>query len=119
MASSNSTLPDVERPGTSSMASSSLDPEKERRNPMLSDGSTSTRVPSALEKEKEEMGNASISKDDEAKAEAVEPPVQDASEYPQGTSLAFIVVALVLSIFLASLDMVADPCPSSTVVCRN
>ena len=92
------------------MASSSLDPEKEGRNPILSDGSTSTRVLSVQEEEKEETGNASISKDDEA----VEPPAQDASEYPQGTSLAFIVVALVLSIFLASLDMVGDPCPSST-----
>jgi len=62
-------------------------------------------------------GNASISK--ENKAEAVEPPAQDASKYPQGTSLAFIVVALVLSIFLASLDMVGDPYPPSTVICND
>ena len=89
MASPNGTLPGDERPGTSSIASYSLDPEKERRNPMLGDDSTSTPVPSKNDKTKD-----------------VEPLAQDASEYPQGTSLVFIVVALALSIFLASLDMV-------------
>ena len=88
MASPNGTLPGVERPGTSSIASYSLDPQKERRNPMLGDDSTSTPVPSKNDKTKD-----------------VEPLAQDASEY-QGTSLAFIVVALALSIFLASLDIV-------------
>lgn len=86
------------------MASSSLNPEKEGRNQMPRDGPASTPVPSALE---EETGNASINKDGEA--EAVEPPAQDAGEYPLGISLALIIVALVLSIFLASLDMVGDP----------
>lgn len=31
---------------------------------------------------------------------------EDVDEYPSGTKLAFIVLALILSIFLASLDMV-------------
>lgn len=69
---------------------------------MLQDDSASTRVPSALEEEREKTGKAGISEKDED----VEPPAHDESEYPQGTSLAFIVVALALSIFLASLDMV-------------
>ena len=43
---------------------------------------------------------------DEAKA--VKLSAQDAREYLQGTRLAFIVVALVLGIFLASLDVVGD-----------
>lgn len=75
----------------------------------LSDSSTSTKVVPALDKEK--TLSASISNDDET--EAVE--AQDASEYPKGTSLAFIVIALILSIFLCSLDTVGGPCPSYTV----
>lgn len=71
---------------------------------MLGDDSTSTPVPSALEEEREKTSDTGISENDEDKD--VESPAHDASEYPQGTSLAFIVVALALSIFLASLDMV-------------
>ncbi|MCJ1342025.1 hypothetical protein MMC31_000205 [Peltigera leucophlebia] len=58
--------------------------------------------------------NASISEYD--KAEDVEPPAKDSSEHPQGTDLAFKVVALALSIFLASLDMtsVATAIPKIT-----
>lgn len=69
---------------------------------MLRDDSASNPVPSALEEEREKTGKAGISENDED----IEPPAHDASEYPRGTSLAFIVVALALSIFLASLDMV-------------
>lgn len=115
--SSNSTLPDVERPGTSSMATSVLDPEKERRNLILSGGSTSTQVSSVLDEERGESGNTSIGEEGEAKV--VEPPAQDANEYPGGATLALIVVAIILSIFLASLDMVDDPYSSSTIVCRD
>lgn len=78
---------------------------------MMDDSSTSTHVPSMLKEErveKEETGSIMIIKDNEAKAETVHPPTQDASEYPKGTSLTFIVLALALSIFLASLDMVGD-----------
>ena len=37
--------------------------------------------------------------------------VEDAGDYPQGVALAFIVVALSLSIFLVALDMVSPPSP--------
>jgi hypothetical protein len=88
---SNSNLTDVERPGTTSMANSSREPEEELRNPI---------------EEKEEAGNASISK--EIEAVATEALVQDVGEYPRGTSLFFIVVALFLSVFLICLDMVGN-----------
>jgi len=37
---------------------------------------------------------------------------QDVNEYPKGANLAFIIIALILSIFLASLDMVINPISS-------
>lgn len=76
------------------MESSSFDLEKNGGILMLSDG------PSALEEEKQETGNTSISKGDDAKS--VELAAQVATEYPQGTGLALVVVVVVLSIFLAS-----------------
>jgi hypothetical protein len=56
----------------------------------------------------EENDVSSLSKNDEG----IESLTQDASKYPHGTTLFFIIVALILSIFLASLDMVRRPCLS-------
>ena len=95
-------------------SSSALNSEKELRNPTVDDGSTSTQVPSTLGEGKErekneetETGNTSINKEDEVES------IKDAIEYPKGASLAFIIIAIILSIFLASLDMVGEP--SSTI----
>jgi hypothetical protein len=71
------------------MATSSLEPENEPPNPI---------------EEKAEAVNTSLSK--EIEAVATKAPAQDVGEYPRGTSLFFIVVALFLSIFLICLDMV-------------
>ena len=55
--------------------------------------------------ELEQHNHASICK--EVELDALNLPQQDADEYPKGANLAFIVIALILSIFLASLDMVS------------
>lgn len=42
-------------------------------------------------------------------SESVEPsPVADSDDYPKGATLAFIVVALAMSMFLVALDMVSE-----------
>ena len=47
----------------------------------------------------------------------VEPsPVTDADDYPAGATLAFIVVALAMSMFLVALDMVGKPTVEQTCV---
>ena len=81
--------PDLERSGASSMTYSSVDPKNEQSRSPDEQGMTD---------------NASISK----KREDVDGQlaVEDANEFPSGMSLAFIVIALGLSIFLASPDMV-------------
>ncbi|KAK2765439.1 hypothetical protein FQN54_008288 [Arachnomyces sp. PD_36] len=70
---------------------------------------------------REETENALVSeKDDEKEAgseeETDQPKDQDVDEYPKGLPLAFIVIALVMAIFLASLDMtiVATAIPKIT-----
>lgn len=79
-------------------------------NKMSSNDSTTTNF---MDQEMEKSSNALVQKDG---AIVTGPPPQDANEYPKGASLAFVVVALILSIFLASLDMVIiplSPFPSS------
>ena len=89
MLSENPAVPDLEHSGTSSMTRSSVDPKNEQ-----------SRSPD----EQDITDNASISKErEDANGQLA---IQDATEFPSGISLAFIVIALGLSIFLASLDMV-------------
>lgn len=83
-ASESSTLRNVDPPDTTSKPSSTLDSENEKKTV-------------------NSVNSVRLSNDNGAE---VEPPEQHVSEYPKGTSLAFVVVALALSIFLASLDMV-------------
>lgn len=92
MASSDETTLDVEPSGKSSMVSGSLEPEK-----ATLEG----------ENEKEVVGSENNKPETEIDAEDNKPDGQDAEEYPKGASLVFIVIALILSIFLASLDMVS------------
>lgn len=89
-----------------------LDPTVEQSD--LEQGST--RAPSTvpdLDYEKKRNDTSSMTSDDERKKEPAteEPNADDATttEYPTGARLTFIVVALVLSIFLVSLDMVSSP----------
>lgn len=86
-----------------------LDPRGEQSD--LEQGSTRTpsTIPPDLDYEKKTEDSSSITADDERKREAdAEQPSPDeaTTEYPTGARLIFIVIALVLSIFLVSLDMV-------------
>ena len=93
------------------MASPShLSPEAARNSAYLS--GDSTRPPSTVEFEKTDGDSSSSTK----AAAAIASPVEDAVDYPKGLKLTFIVVALVLSIFLVSLDMtiVATAIPKIT-----
>ncbi|KAK3942577.1 putative HC-toxin efflux carrier TOXA [Diplogelasinospora grovesii] len=117
-ASSSSTLADVERPPTSNggMAPTEyLTPEKQggNSNAYLSGGST--RAPSTIEDPEKKAENEDTASTKEEQAVPV-PAAEDLGEYPQGISLIFIVVALVLSVFLMSLDMtiVATAIPKIT-----
>src|SRR4051794_31992157 len=89
---SDSSLPEAERPGTFI---------GNRYDAYLSSNSTPT-VGSLSEKKPSRrscLGNA-LSQD-------------EADEYPKGWAFTFIVVALVMSIFLVSLDMVSSLCPTT------
>jgi len=55
----------------------------------------------------EKPGGTLTRRDDDL--DVIDPPQQGPNEYPKGVTLAFIVIALILSIFLASLDMVSRP----------
>jgi hypothetical protein len=84
-----------------------LDPRSEQSD--LNQSANSTRVPSTFEDEKK-TGDASSS--DQEKADVEVSSVEDEAakgEYPTGSRLAFIVVALVISMFLVALDMVGLP----------
>jgi hypothetical protein len=100
MNSTTSTLADVDR---SNAPTPFLEPEKDRAAAGFSD--SSTRAPSTdLELEKNTVGG-------ETDTDTVDAGAQPQSEelYPTGVRLGMIVVALVLSIFLVSLDMVSSP----------
>lgn len=97
MDSTTSTLADPDR---SNAPTPFLDPEKHRAAAGLSDGST--RAPSTdLELEKRDGGETDTETVDALAQQQVE------EEYPTGFRLAMIVVALILSVFLVSLDMVS------------
>lgn len=100
--SSNTTLANEDRPGSSGQAST-LQPPNPKYDAYLS-GATSE------DEKKEPETNSSVK--EEAPAE------DDGIEYPTGLPFAFIVVALVLSIFLVSLDMVCCP-PSGSCILPN
>lgn len=98
----NSTTTTLAEPDRSNAPTPFLDPEQDRAAGALSDGST--RAPSTdLEIEKKTIDGG------ETDTETVDVGAQqrpgDEEEYPTGFRLGMIVVALVLSIFLVSLDM--------------
>jgi hypothetical protein len=65
-------------------------------------GSSGTSTTSGFEKSNNESGDS----DEEKGTATVITPNPEDDEYPKGASLVFIIVALALSIFLVSLDMV-------------
>ena len=81
------------------------------RNTPLSDSTSSTQLRAAYE-----MGDRLPSSrgDGDSKGNEsapVEAAAQGVDEYPKGATLVFVVLALVLSVFLSSLDIVCEPRP--------
>ncbi len=100
--SSDTTLAPPTRPSSSEAPQSSLQPPQAKNDAYLSDATTRAPSPSPTGVEDEKKGPTPAGSVREGAQEA-----QDEMEYPTGVSFAFIVVALVLSIFLVSLDMVS------------
>ncbi|GAB1314464.1 Efflux pump antibiotic resistance protein [Madurella fahalii] len=94
LASSATTLTDVERPSSAGKPPSHLAPPERSNYEAYLSGET-TRAPSVSGDENEKNGVEAGSVREE----------QDTTEYPTGWTFTFIVVALVMSIFLVSLDM--------------
>ncbi|KXX76653.1 putative HC-toxin efflux carrier TOXA [Madurella mycetomatis] len=93
-AASDTTLTDVEPPSSAEMSVSRLAPPARSNHEAHLSGET-TRTPSVSGDENEKNGEGRGSLEEE----------QDMTEYPTGWTFTFIVIALVLSIFLVSLDM--------------
>ncbi|KAF2122755.1 major facilitator superfamily transporter [Lophiotrema nucula] len=116
MAPSTNYLPEADKPNASQEATPYLETEKEKQNVEYSD--QSTRSPSTAEAETDKKGvpakDGSTPTDEEAAVAASEP--QGSGDYPSGFKLFFIVVALVLSVFLFSLDqtIIATAIPKIT-----
>jgi hypothetical protein len=107
-ASTTSTLADPDR---SNAPTPFLDPEKDRAHVDMSDRSTRAASTSDVEWEKGATGGETDMTDTETVRDeaAVEQPAAAApeEEYPTGYRFAMIVVALVLAVFLVSLDLVS------------
>lgn len=104
---STHTLVDGEKPNQISTSSGFLDPKSEHSD----FEQASTRAPSTApdvdyEEKKQGTGNVTDEETGEARPAGLVPTEASPGDYPTGARLLFIVVALVLSIFLVSLDMV-------------
>lgn len=102
MSERSSALGDAAKPGTGGMGpTSNLDAEKGGKSLScsLNDGSMQTPCTSDLESQEKSTTEHGAS-DDETTA--------DAGDYPEGFTLAMIVVALTVSLFLVSLDNVSE-----------
>lgn len=124
--SSDATLADADRAGAEEAAASTLSPPNPNKYDAYLSGTTTRAAtptedenekqtpgtPAEDEKEKQKPGAPTEDEKEKQKPETsgsikAEPAeVQDDTEYPTGWTFTFIVVALVLSIFLVSLDMV-------------
>ena len=104
---STHTLVDGEKPNQTSISSGFLDPKGEHSD----FEQASTRAPSTApdvdyEEKKSGVGNVSDEETGRVQPASIEPTEASPSEYPTGARLLFIVIALILSVFLVSLDMV-------------
>ena len=109
MSQSTAPLPEANKLEAGRQAMPYLDSEKEKQNAEFDD--QSTRAPSTFEAEtdkKDVLAEDSGTSTDE-KAAAGASAAQDTGDYPSGLKLASIVAALVLSVFLFSLDQVSGP----------
>ncbi|KAK3901419.1 putative HC-toxin efflux carrier TOXA [Staphylotrichum tortipilum] len=108
--SSDTTLAQEDRPSLSERPPSTLQPPNPSKyDAYLSGASTRAGSPARGEQEKKEPPAEGSVKEEQPEAE-------DDGEYPTGWAFTFIVVALVLSVFLVSLDMtiVATAIPKIT-----
>lgn len=104
---STHTLVDGEKPNQTSTSSGFLDPKSEHSD----FEQASTRVPSTApdvdyDEKKEGAGNVTDEETGKAGPAGLDPTEGSFGDYPTGARLLFIVIALVLSVFLVSLDMV-------------
>jgi hypothetical protein len=90
---------------TASYGSSTLPPPNLSGLPPLSRTTSRTTTPTGEGYREKEGGNST----DGSIREGMTAPSKDENEYPTGWAFVFIIVALVLSIFLISLDMVNHP----------
>jgi MFS transporter, DHA2 family, glioxin efflux transporter len=109
MASTN-TVSDGAKPNQTSTSSMFLDPKGEHSDfeqASTRAPSTAADVTSDYDEKKDKAGNVTDEESGEAPPTGEpEPTEASPAEYPTGARLLFIVVALVLSVFLVSLDMV-------------
>lgn len=106
MSPSTTPLPEGDRTEPSRGATHYFEPEKGKQNVEFKEHSTRTSSTVEVDIEKKEVPaeDRGIATDEEAAIAASAP--KDSGDYPSGVKLAFIVVALVLSVFLFSLDQV-------------
>ncbi|KAJ6094932.1 hypothetical protein N7467_002445 [Penicillium canescens] len=109
-------LPEADKQEASRETTPSLETGKYKRNFAVNEQSTRTSLTDGTETEKKELSteNGGITTDEEAANAAS--ASQDTGDYPSGVKLAFVVVALVLSVFLFSLDqtIIATAIPKIT-----
>lgn len=109
MSPSTTPLSPVDRREASQEPAPYLEPEKDKQNIEFNEQSTrtSSTVDAETEVKKLRAEDVGTTTDEEAVVAASVP--QNSGNYPSGVKLAFIVVALVLSVFLFSLDQVGLP----------
>ncbi|KAK4239384.1 major facilitator superfamily domain-containing protein [Achaetomium macrosporum] len=105
--SSDATLADANPPSSSETPSTNPSPPQVPNQEAYLSGESTRAASTVGDEKKDATAEGSVSE---------APPAQDDMEYPTGWSFTFIVVALVLSIFLVSLDMtiVATAIPKIT-----
>lgn len=103
---STHTLVDGEKPNQISTSSGFLDPKSEHSDFEQASTRAPSTAPDVDYEKKEGTGNVTDEETGEARPAGLELTDASSGDYPTGARLLFIVVALVLSIFLVSLDMV-------------
>jgi thiol:disulfide interchange protein len=109
-------LPEADKPKATREATRYLEPEKQKQNVAFNDQSTGAPSTVEVETEKKDVivEDSGTATDEEA---AVAPSaLQDSGDHTTGVKLVFILIALVLSIFLFSLDQVSSTARSSRVL---
>lgn len=106
---STHTLVDGAKPNQTSTSSGFLDPKSDHSDFEQSSTrapSTAPDIASDYEEKKDSTDNVTDEETGEARPAGTEPTQASPGEYPTGARLVFIVIALILSVFLVSLDMV-------------